>query len=65
MVLLVPTPGIASRGVYWRWKRLLPGSRKSSGETLFEALMPLQPAPRGKAAAPIANRRIFQFNLTE
>jgi hypothetical protein len=42
-----------------------PGRRKVAGEMLFVALMPLHPAPSAKMAAPIANRRIFQFNLTE
>jgi hypothetical protein len=42
-----------------------PGRRNVAGEMLFEALMPLHPAPSDKMAAPTANRRIFQFNLTE
>jgi hypothetical protein len=32
---------------------------------LFDALMPLHPAPSGKIAPQSANRRIFQFNFTE
>jgi hypothetical protein len=42
-----------------------PGRRKVAGEMLFEALMPLHPAPSDIIATPIASRRIFQFNLTE
>jgi hypothetical protein len=42
-----------------------PGRKKVAGETLPEALIPLQPAPDSKAkAGMIANRRNFQFNLT-
>jgi hypothetical protein len=35
-----------------------------AGETLWLVLMPLQPAPSNKSPPLIANRAIFQFNLT-
>jgi hypothetical protein len=41
-----------------------PGNRKVAGETLCVVLMPLHPAPSDKTAPHIANRAIFQFNLT-
>ena len=44
----------------------MPGSRKSSGEMLLVAFMPLHPAPNiNKTVAAIANRRVFQLNLTK
>jgi hypothetical protein len=35
-----------------------------AGEILFEALMPLHPAPSNKPLPNVASRTIFQFNLT-
>ena len=45
-------------------KEPIPGKKKSSGETLWLALTPLQPAANNPIAARIANRNKFQFNLT-
>jgi hypothetical protein len=42
-----------------------PGRRKSSGEMLFEALIPLQPAVSRSAAAKSANRKFFQCIRTD
>ena len=44
--------------------RSSPGNKKEAGETLWEVLTPLHPAPSDKTAPHIANRAIFQFNLT-
>ncbi len=42
----------------------IPGKKKSRGETLLLALMPLQPAANNAIAASIASRSKFRFNLT-
>ncbi len=41
-----------------------PGRKKLNGETLREALMPLQPAPNKMMAARTASRGRIQFNFT-
>jgi len=41
-----------------------PGIRKSIGDTLLLALMPLHPAPSSKRQPHPASRAIFQFKLT-
>jgi tetratricopeptide (TPR) repeat protein len=62
-VLLVP--GTTCGGMFCMCSKCpAPGSRKSSGETLFEALMPLQPASSDNRLPQPAPRTIFQFNLT-
>jgi hypothetical protein len=44
---------------------MMPGSRKVAGDTLWLALMPLQPIPASdNNVAASVSRRIFQFNLT-
>jgi hypothetical protein len=61
----VLVPDRVGGGVYcMRKKPPPPGIRKSIGDTLFEALMPLHPAPSTRTLAPIANRAVFQSNLT-
>lgn len=42
----------------------MPGMKKSIGETLWDALMPLQPAPSSVSAADIARSKNLEFNLT-
>ena len=42
----------------------IPGRKKSRGETLWLALMPLQPAANNPIAASIASLNNFRFNLT-
>ena len=41
-----------------------PGRKKLAGETLWLALMPLQPAPASGSAANRDSHRNFQLNLT-
>jgi hypothetical protein len=55
---------ISSGGASGGSTRISPGNRKVAGETLWLVLMPLQPAPSNKSPPLIANRAIFQFNLT-
>jgi len=45
-------------------KEPIPGRKKSRGETLLLALMPLQPAANNAITASIASRSKFRFNLT-
>ncbi len=58
-----PTGGLVWAGSALR-KDPAPGSKKSSGETLWPALMPLQPAIASGTAASSASHRNFRFNLT-
>jgi hypothetical protein len=63
MQVLVPVR--AGGGEYCIWRKLpAPGSRKSSGDTLLLALMPLHPAPSARTLAQVANCAVFQSNLT-
>jgi hypothetical protein len=43
---------------------MMPGNRKSIGETVCDALMPPQPPVKSASATNIANGTKFQFNLT-
>jgi hypothetical protein len=43
---------------------IIPGIRKSSGETVWDALMPPQPPAQSASATNIAIGANFQFNLT-
>jgi hypothetical protein len=63
-------PGIAGigvlGGVLGTWRKLpAPGSRKSSGETLFDALMPPHPAPNIERAEKNASHSHLPFDLTQ
>src|ERR1035438_9260586 len=42
----------------------IPGKKKSSGETVFDALMPPQPASSNEMAGSMAKGKIFQLILT-
>jgi hypothetical protein len=44
--------------------RISPGKKKLAGETVWLALMPLQPAQANASARSIATSMILQFNLT-
>jgi hypothetical protein len=43
---------------------MMPGKRKSSGDTLLEALMPLQPATSSSKARHDTDRNILPLELT-
>jgi hypothetical protein len=43
---------------------MIPGSKKSSGETVLDALTPPQPAVSNVMADSMAKHKIFQLNLT-
>jgi len=60
--LLVPPTGseLAGAGQFL----MMPGRRKSKGETDWEALMPPQPPVASAIATNIAIGVKFQFNLT-
>jgi len=53
-------PGVLAGASFFR----SPGRKKLAGETLWLALMPLQPAPASGSAASRVKRRKFQLNLT-
>jgi hypothetical protein len=42
-----------------------PGIKKSIGEMLFEALMPVHPVAKSSKPAPAANREDFRIDVTE
>jgi hypothetical protein len=42
----------------------MPGMMKSSGETVFDALMPPQPAVSPETATNMASHKKFHLNLT-
>jgi len=48
----------------WGLVCISPGNKKVAGETLRDALMPLQPVPINAKTGMIANLRIFQLNRT-
>jgi hypothetical protein len=61
MDLLVNTTGALVRGASFR---MMPGSKKSSGEMVLDALMPPQPANSSGMTGTKAKRRNFQRILT-
>jgi hypothetical protein len=60
LVLGVTCGGTSS----WRRKCPAPGRRKSIGETLLVALIPLQPAVSSNKPPHAIGHAIFQFKLT-